>query len=774
MKILVVEDDHQISRVLQATLKQHLYSVDVAFDGQAGWELTETIKYDLILLDVMLPKLDGISFCKRLRDRGCQTLVMMITSRSTVADRVLGLNSGADDYVIKPFAMPELEARIQTLLRRRAFATLPILQWGKLQIDRRACEVTYDRTRLELTPKELSLLELLLDGQVYSQSAIVDQLWSLEEEPPREDAVRAHIKRLRQKLKLVEAQELIETVYGQGYRLNPQFRQVELLSSTEAQPSLTTAPRLQRSQILVVTSDQEFLDLIAQEAPNYAIQMVTATNGVIAQLQIRNQRPDLIVLAHEFGLPEPLTQGIPILLLANLHSDLTAIPDHIRGILYQPITPAQLLESCLDCLEPSQALTQRVMVIDDDQMIVRLLKSILEEYGMQVNPITNPLRIWEELESFAPDLLILDVQMPHINGIRLCEAIRNDLRWSWLPILFLTSLQDLGTIQEIFTAGADDYISKPIVAPDLLDRVSRRLTRMQHIRHQADFDPLTSLPTQQRSRRMLKRLLHLAHQNQQSMCFAVLEVKDLKQINQQYGYRYGNQVLQHISAALRQAFRKEDIIARWNGAEFIVGAYNLARSDAVDWLAQVLESLQDAELRSPVGIIAIAFSAAVAQYPDNGLEVQSLYQCAIATLKNPEHRDRVLPVDWQSSDVEVVLLHRNSKFAQDVMRSLFVRGYQSQWFQDSRSALEGLRTEAPAQKRVLLLEAKLPGLNGTASLRHLIKEQEGISTILLSTQAQEAEKVMELGCLDYVTIPCPIPTLMQTVQKAYCSVSSKS
>ncbi|MCU0550333.1 MAG: response regulator [Leptolyngbya sp. Prado105] len=775
MRVLLVEDDLQMSTLLKAVLTQKLYRVDVAFDGKAGWELAEAIEYDLILLDVMLPKLDGIQFCRRLRDRGCQTLVMMITARSTIADRVLGLNSGADDYVVKPFALPELEARIEALLRRKASTISSILRWGKLQIDPQTCEVTYDQTKLELTSKELLLLKQLIDGRVYSQSALVDQLWSLEEDPPREEAVRAHIKRLRQKLKSVEADDLIETVYGQGYRLNPLLKSAPVSLALEEKTVPTIAP-FTPPRILLVTSDQEFGDRVIQEAATYPLEIISVTNTTIAQLHIRHQAPDLIVLSDEMSLPTASMRDIPVLLLANLHFDQTSLLPQRRGILYHPVTPAQILESCLDCLEPISSPIQRVMIIDDDQSILRLLRGILEEIGIQVNLLANPLRVWEELEWFAPDLLILDVQMPHIDGIHLCEAIRNDMRWAWLPILFLTNQQDLATIREIFAAGADDYITKPIEASDLTHRLSKRLTRMQQIRHQADFDALTNLPTHRRSRRMLKQLLHLAHQNHQSFCMAVLEIKELKQINQQYGYRYGNQVLQRVTNCLRQAFRNEDVIARWNGAEFIVGVHNLACREVIDWLAQILESLKHQELRSPMGTIQITFSAAVAQYPEDGSDIQALYQAAIARLKNLEHQDRIVSVSEQPSAIEVMLLHRNSEFAQEIMRSLMTRGYQSQWFQEGRAAWAALQAESPSKQRVLLLEAKLPGLNGISLLHRLKQEKRLQSTavILLSTRPEEAEKAMDLGCFDYVTLPCPLPTLMQNLRKAFHLVSSKS
>jgi len=221
MKILIVEDDERIAEALAEALADHHYTVDMAADGEAGWDLVEAFPYDLVLLDVMLPKLDGIQFCQQLRECGYRMPVLMLTARDTSMDKVMGLDAGADDYVVKPFDLEELSARIRALLRRGSTTTPPVLKCGPLQLDPSSCEVTYRDRSLNLTPKEYSLLELFLRNRrrVFSRSAILESLWSFEE-PPEEDTVKAHIKGLRQKLKAVGAPaNFIETIYGLGYRL---------------------------------------------------------------------------------------------------------------------------------------------------------------------------------------------------------------------------------------------------------------------------------------------------------------------------------------------------------------------------------------------------------------------------------------------------------------------------------------------------------------------------------------------------------------------------
>lgn len=216
MRILIVEDDRFTIKLLKTVLSKQHSAVEVAKDGEAGWELVQSFAYDLILLNVMLPKLDGISLCRRMRSQGDRIPILLLTGLDTSEDKVTGLDAGADDYIVKPFNEKELLARVRALVRRGGSLSSPILEWGSLRLDPSTCGVTYGTRPLHLTPKEYSLLELLLRNsrRVFSYGAILEQLWSFEE-IPGEEAVRTHVKGLRQKLKTVGAPaDLIETMYG--------------------------------------------------------------------------------------------------------------------------------------------------------------------------------------------------------------------------------------------------------------------------------------------------------------------------------------------------------------------------------------------------------------------------------------------------------------------------------------------------------------------------------------------------------------------------------
>lgn len=221
MRILLVEDDPYMRQALNLTLTRQNYTVEVAQDGETAWELIEANTYDLVVLDVLLPKLDGITLCQKLRTIQNYTPILLLTGLNSGSDKVMGLDAGADDYVVKPFDVEELLARVRVLLRRSATPIVMRLQWEHLQLEPASCVVTYKDKPLHLTPKEYKLLEVFLrnPSRVFSREDLLSYLWT-SDESPGEATVTTHITGLRHKLKAAGCPaDVIETVYGLGYRL---------------------------------------------------------------------------------------------------------------------------------------------------------------------------------------------------------------------------------------------------------------------------------------------------------------------------------------------------------------------------------------------------------------------------------------------------------------------------------------------------------------------------------------------------------------------------
>lgn len=221
MRILLVEDDLHLSASLSEALEAMRYTVDVATDGATAWQQMLLLPYDLMLMDVTLPCIDGLTLCQRMRSHKIDSPVLMLTARDTSQDKIAGLDAGADAYMVKPFDLAELTAQIRALLRRGQTSANSTLHWGALYLNANTFEVTYQDTPLRLTPKEFAILDLLIrhGRRVLSRHFILESIWQMDD-PPGEETVKAHLKSLRQKLRQVGTpRHFIETVHGLGYRL---------------------------------------------------------------------------------------------------------------------------------------------------------------------------------------------------------------------------------------------------------------------------------------------------------------------------------------------------------------------------------------------------------------------------------------------------------------------------------------------------------------------------------------------------------------------------
>lgn len=221
MRLLIVDDEDDFVTALARGLREQGYATDVATDGEVAWELAAVNDYDLILLDLNLPGLDGLSICRRVRAARPDVLILMLTARDRLADRITGLDAGADDYLVKPFHFAELTARLRALLRRDLRVRAPFLEWRDLHLDPTGRVVWLGGRRLELTAKEFGCLEYLLrhKGEIVSQELLLEHIWDGSVNP-FSATVRMHIASLRRKLGDTAAvPRYIETVIGQGYRI---------------------------------------------------------------------------------------------------------------------------------------------------------------------------------------------------------------------------------------------------------------------------------------------------------------------------------------------------------------------------------------------------------------------------------------------------------------------------------------------------------------------------------------------------------------------------
>ncbi len=223
MRILVVDDDRRLCSVIKRGLLEETYAVDVAYDGEEGEYMGEVNPYDLIILDIMMPKKDGIEMCKELRSKRINTPILMLTAKDAVDDRVRGLDAGADDYMVKPFSFNELLARVRALLRREAITKSPEIKLGDLVLNTLTREVRRGDRTIELTTKEYVILEYFMrhPNVVVTRTMLEEHAWDYDFDS-MSNLIDVYIRRLRRKLDDNENESVLQTVRGAGYRLKVQ------------------------------------------------------------------------------------------------------------------------------------------------------------------------------------------------------------------------------------------------------------------------------------------------------------------------------------------------------------------------------------------------------------------------------------------------------------------------------------------------------------------------------------------------------------------------
>ncbi len=546
--------------------------------------------------------------------------------------------------------------------------------------------------------------------------------------------------------------------------------------------------------LLVVDDDTELADRIAMEAQGRGMRARVAAGVAEARVALAEERPAAVLL--DLSLERGGEGGLE--LLADLSSREPRIPvlvltargsftDRVEvarmggmGFLQKPVPPASAVDAVEGVLHRGRQGRSSVLAVDDDPLVLHAVETLLAPAGVQVHVLGDPLRFWEALEEACPDAVLLDIDMPGVSGIELCRVMRNDARWSTTPVIFLTARTEAETVQRVFAAGADDYVAKPFVGPELVTRVTNRLERVQLHRALADSDPLTGVANRRRSEEMMGQLLHLAVRQKRPFSLALLDLDHFKRVNDRYGHGMGDEVLRRVARLLERSFRAEDVVARWGGEEFVVGMFGADKEDGATRVRLVLEQLRDEPFELPgAEPLRVTFSAGVAQYPVDGGDLQALYRSADATLYQAKEagRDRVLPAGWTedqptaAEQLDVLVVEDDQALARLLMHALQTRGYAARWIADGREAADALTGSRPALRaRLVLLDVDLPGMDGHAVLRALARDRvlERTRVIVLTVRAHEAEVVqaLEEGAFDHVSKPFSVPILLQRIRRA--------
>ena len=751
MRILVVDDDEILVEVIRRSLTDWRHVVDIAEDGRMAWEYLQAGEYELVLLDVNLPGLDGVSLCEKMRSEGYVTPILLMTANNASEDRILGLDAGADDYLTKPLDLEELNARIRALSRRGEVATTAILEVNGLSLDPSTCQVYYQQQPIKLTAKEYSLLEIFLrnPARVFSRAQILDKIWTFDD-PPLEESVKAHVKGLRKKLRKVGIADWIENVYGIGYRLNAKVdtidsstsvereferkleqmwlkhkvkmsermsvlqnaslavknnrlsleiqhdaeraahklagvlgmfskdagtniaREIEallhdsvLLKEQQQERLITLVDDLHSllaldlsfeeekpiaANLLLVSQDRELGDRLQQLAKTQSLGWHQVHDIDETKIWLQSNSPQAVVIdvntdRYEYlSLAEELIQhdsSIPIIILSdssNFSDRLEATRRGVSCFLAKPTTSETIWQVVARSLKQYDTAIASVLIVDDDPVFLSVVTALLEPWGIKVHTSESPANFWQLLPAIAPDLVILDVEMPEINGIELCQTLRNDPNYQELPVLFVTAKRDTQTIQKIFEIGGDDYISKPVVGAELIARINNRLERSRLLHSLMNEDCLTKLKNRSQSSREIESLLLQNKKNNRACCLAILKIVDLAAINLQYGHLTGDRILSRWGKLIKTACRQDEITGYWGNGDFVIAMPNLDRDRGREHLAELLSVLRKQVFTSPEGKrFQIAFNCATAEC-DRDCELHYLYRQCCQSILNPERR----------------------------------------------------------------------------------------------------------------------------------------
>lgn len=592
MKILLVEDDTATAQFLSATLTADQYAVDVATDGQMCLALAKQWEYDLIVLDVMIPHLDGISVCRQLRAQENQTPVLLLTAKGSNQDIVTGLDAGADDYLTKPFDLSQLLARIRALLRRRGAAPSSlVLTWGDLKLDMVATQVTYQQQVIDLRSREYKLLELFLRHplRVFSRNAIIDQIWT-SDDFPTEGAVTNLIKDLRQRLKRAGVVgELIETVYGLGYRLKtaPEKKPaVELPDRAIEQPAPT-----QLQGIAAIAQAKEWFQASLEQRLQRLEEVEQALQrGSLTSLQGEQAKAELHKLIGglgTFGYAEAVSFVLRLETLLGETSRLTLgqIQEFsqqlaaLKQAIVRPETRAEARtteEGVIGAAPAPEVAEPTVVMLSHETTLSQPLLELLRPWGIRAILVTHPEQFWELLTTITPDLLLLDTEMS-LDNFELCRSIRRDPTWGNLPIVIMTAEANPEFIQEIFAAGGDDFVRKPVIEPEFVSRVVSRVERLRTHKlasshrlqgnQQTEIDPLTQLV----NRRYFLQSLQIAWTQRTPLALMLCDVDQFDLYNDHYGYAMGDKCLKQIAHILQQSIEPATgQVARYSGDKFAI------------------------------------------------------------------------------------------------------------------------------------------------------------------------------------------------------------
>ncbi|MNX32279.1 Response regulator PleD [compost metagenome] len=601
--------------------------------------------WGLVVLEGGLPDGSALGILKQLRadPRHARLPVMVCVARDLPQSALQAFvgELGVAQLLFHPLNREEMRRQIASLLR------LPLAAPQK-SAERPALPLARLRERfIETTEKRIATLEAALSEALQG---------TLDGERQREAEREAH--KLGGSLGtfgFAEGSRLaleMETLWaGASLPSETQLRLSELLvalrrelaNQPEVHGAAPSEPTAQAPRILIVDDDPLVAERLIAEARAREFRPVWAADLTAARKALAQERPEVVLV--DLSLAASSEDGrmllaelsaharpIPALVLSGKDGLLDRIDVARLGAaryLHKSIPAAAIFEAVREVIQRPRAEAVRVLAVDDDPQVLAVLESLLTSQGIQTRVLSDALRFWEVLEETQPDLIVLDVDMPYVSGVELCRVVRGDARWSTTPVLFLTARRDPEDVQRLFATGADDYVLKPLLGPELLTRIRNRLERTRMLKNLAETDTLTGAATLGKFTRALNRACATP---ETPVTLALLDVDQLKRINRSHGHAVGDMVIRRLAELLLRAFPQEGAVARWGGEEFMVLFEKATKAEALASLQTLLASFREIRFDEGGTALPATFSAGVVQYPEDGSDLKELYVAAEAAV----------------------------------------------------------------------------------------------------------------------------------------------
>ncbi|MCA9794537.1 MAG: response regulator [Candidatus Eremiobacteraeota bacterium] len=543
----------------------------------------------------------------------------------------------------------------------------------------------------------------------------------------------------------------------------------------------TPAPAAVSARLLLLVSGDESVQAQMQQISDGLGSKLVSTGDWLGAREVwMSQSPDLVVLdlsedtsGERWTLFRDLGNRlghVPVLSLLSKKNlaDAAAFGSLVgRAVLLKPLKEGQLETSVKKILARGDSAQTRILAVDDDPQVLGALEALLTPLRMHVTTLSDPLEFWDVIDEATPDVLILDIDMPYLSGVEICRSIRSNARWCQIPIIFLSVYNDTATINRLFLAGADDYVSKPFIGPELVTRISNRLARTSNV-DQKD-NQMSGFSSRTRSVDKIRTYLEQAQADNLHVSLALLHVDKYEAIVKEHGRVAGDKVVEELGRRLSKALRGQDVVTRWGRSELAICLYNIEKSVAENRLEHILGQQLESGFSPIEGItLKVTTSIGVAQFPEDSSNLQRLLRCcdlALAQAKGTGGNRIVLaataPDDApEPDDIDLVVVDSNQARAQTVLDAAKARDFSTRYYSEPDTAVRELTGERPTTMARVLLLPDQSVLERLGSLRRITK------VVVVAEQEQALIDAFDQGAFDCIASSASLPVLMKRIERA--------